>query len=128
VGLIGLYISFALYASAILTKLAVLADKVDMMSHTEFTANQFLDTEIGPGIPPVLALFESAGLEGPSYDTVRKWRARDSMPAYWLAKTLYALECVDGRTLSMGQYFKQGGSRCSNAKRSSSGSPLSVFD
>lgn len=98
------------------------------MSYTEFTANRFLDTEIGSGIQPVLALFESAGLEGPSYDMVRKWRARDSMPANWLAKTLLALEMVDGRVLSMKKYYAKGRKRCSNAKHSFSGSQPSVFD
>ena len=97
------------------------------MSSAEFTANRFLDNEVGPGVQPVLALFESAGLEGPNRDAVRKWRERDSMPALWLAKTLFALERVDGRVLSMGKYFTEG-QPCLSRKHFSTGSRPSVFD
>jgi hypothetical protein len=94
-----------------------------------FTANQFLDDNVGPGLQPVLALFQNVGLDGPAYDTVRKWRGRDSMPAFWLAKTLYALELAGGAPVSLEKYFKNVGSiQCTNRKRVSSGLPPSVFD
>jgi hypothetical protein len=100
------------------------------MSYTIFTANQFLDNEVGPGVQPVLALYQSAGLESPAYDTVRKWRERDSMPAAWFAKTLYALEVVGGRgPMSLKKYFAEvGADQCLNQKRCISGLPPSVFD
>jgi hypothetical protein len=107
--------------------MSVIYDKTDMMSD-DFSANRFLDTEIGPGLAPVLALFESAGLDSPSYDMVRKWRARDSMPAFWLAKSLLALELVDGAPLSMSKYFTEGRKRCLQMRQDCSGSQPSVFD
>lgn len=96
---------------------------------SDFTANNFLNSEIGQDVPSVLALFESVGLDGPSYDTVRKWRARDSMPAYWLAKTLYALELSGGDVMSLKKYFNDKEViLCSTKKRDFSGSLPSVFD
>ena len=95
---------------------------------SNFTANQFLDDVVGPGIQPVLALFENTGLDGPAYDTVRKWRARDSMPAAWLAKVLLALELAEGEPLSLAAYFETETALCSKKKPSSSGSRPSVFD
>ena len=97
------------------------------MSVDEFTTNHFLDREVGPGVQPVLALFQSARLEGPNGDTVRKWRERNSMPAAWLAKILLALEITEGRSVSMAAYFNEGQS-CLNEKHSCSGLQPSVFD
>ena len=95
---------------------------------SNFTTNQFLDDVAGPGIQPVLALFENTGLDGPAYDTVRKWRARDSMPAVWLAKVLLALEMLEGTPMSWAAYFEKEQGQCSKRKPSSSGSRPSVFD
>lgn len=97
-----------------------------MMSY--FSANQFLDTEVGPGVPPVLALFESSDLEPPAYDQVRKWRSRDSIPAFWLAKIHYALELTGHGPMSFSRYITGGDTPCSTAKPSFSGFPPSVFD
>lgn len=94
----------------------------------EFTANGFLDREVGEGVQPVLALFESARLQGPNGDAVRKWRERNSMPALWLAKVLLALEIVEGRSVSMATYFKEGRRTCLSEKHSFSGLQPSVFD
>ena len=93
-----------------------------------FTANQFLDNEVGTGVQPVLALFQSAGIEPPQADAVRKWRERDSIPAIWFGKTLYALEVVGVGPISLAVYFSSGDSKCSTKNPVSSGAPLSVFD
>lgn len=102
------------------------------MTSDNFTTNDFLDREVGPGVQPVLALFQSAGLDGPKYDAVRKWRARESMPALWFAKVLHALEIVEGRQVSMSAYFytpsSNEASPCLKERRCSTGSPPSVFD
>lgn len=92
-----------------------------------FDTNRFLDRVAGPGIQPVLAAFESAGVDGPSYDMVRKWRSRDSMPALWLAKMLLALEVLEGKPVSMRVVLKEASS-CLSERRSFSGLPPSVFD
>lgn len=119
---------FYAVCNTLLDTMSVIADKTDMMSD-DFSANRFLDTEIGPGLQPVLALFESAGLGSPSYDMVRKWRSRDSMPALWLAKSLLALELVDGAPLSMSKYFKEEGrDECLQMRQDFSGSQHNVFD
>lgn len=103
------------------------------MVSDNFTTNLFLDREVGPGVQPVLALFQSAGLDGPKYDAVRKWRERESMPALWFAKVLHALEIVEGRHVPMSAYFNTPHSDealpCSLKERlCSTGSPPSVFD
>jgi hypothetical protein len=95
---------------------------------SNFTANKFLDNEVGPGVPPVLALFQSAGIDPPQADAVRKWRERDSMPAIWFAKTLFALEVVGQGPISLKTYFDNGGRACLKLKSGSSGSQPSVFD
>lgn len=95
---------------------------------SDFSANTFLDNEVGAGLQPTLALFASAGMEPPTYDSIRKWRMRDSIPAYWLARIHYALEVVEGRPLSFAKYMDEGISSCSTGKLCSSGSLPSVFD
>ena len=103
----------------------ILADKTDMLS-IEFNANHFLDEHVGPGQQAVLALFQNAGLpdaDMPSYDMVRKWRTRGSMPAEWLARVLLAKEMLGDPPLSMRAYFSR-----SNPRPDCSGSLPSVFD
>jgi hypothetical protein len=93
-----------------------------------FTANTFLDNEVGPGVQPVLALLQNAGIDPPQSDAVRKWRERDSMPAIWFGKVLYALEVTGTGPISLQTYFNSGGTKCLNEKPSSSGAQQSVFD
>ena len=99
----------------------------------KFSINRFLDDRVGAGIQPVQALFENTGHEVPNYDTVRKWRARDSMPPAWLVKLFHALEIADGNPVSLAPWFstdKETDPTCTSSKkkRASSGSQPSVFD
>ena len=110
----------------------VLSDTTDVMS-VDFDANRFLDRLVGPGVQPVLALFQNAGMgddELPSYDQVRKWRMRGSMPGEWLARLLVALERTGslppGRPVMQALFCRTGAS--SKPKPVSSGPLHSVFD